>query len=144
MILGVESERERCPSFDEERDNVDDEGKPDPFPCLARGATALTVCQSAVALATSFLISAVITSNDPLRYLAGIWGAVMLLGVLVFLISYKKEMFHLEDYLTQNGHTWLARHLGAGAGFVTLICSLILAVASALAEPSVQTVQTGM
>lgn len=56
----------------------------------------------------------------------------MLVGVLGFLVSYKDEVFHLEDALKTSGHKWWSRHLGVGAAFLTLMCSLILAVASAV------------
>jgi hypothetical protein len=142
MIRGIRSHRDLCDSFDKQDSHLDANGNRDPFPCFAPGATALNVCNSAIALATSFLISSVISSNASLRIIMGIWGVVMFVAVLGFMASYKDEMFHLEDGLARSGHTRLARHLGIIACLLTLICSLILAAVSAL-EPSVQATQTG-
>jgi len=55
---------------------------------------------------------------------------IIFVGTLVYLLSYKKEAFKVEEALRKSSYKWWARHIGVGAATVTFFCSLILAVLS--------------
>lgn len=132
VVRGIESNADLCPDFMNQWQHKDEDANPDPFPCLRPGTTALTVCQAAIALAASLMITALISSNDLIRWFLGAWGMLMLIGMLVYLVSYKKEVFKLEDALYKTSHKQLARHIGVVATFLLFVCSLILAVLSVM------------
>jgi hypothetical protein len=130
VIRGIESHTDLCPDFMNQWQHKDEEGNPDSFPCLGPGTTALTICQAAIALAASLMITSLISSNYLIRWFLGAWGILMFVAMLVYLVSYKKEVFKVEDALYKSSHKQLARHIGIVATLLVFICSLILAVLS--------------
>jgi hypothetical protein len=130
MMRGVEAYPALCPTFEDQKKHKNEDGDPDPFPCLRPGAIALTVSQSAIAMVTSLGISVAISSNFLLRVFLGAWAVILMIATLVYFVSYKDEPFKVEEALRKTSHKWWAEHIGLGAGLIAFFCSLALSVAS--------------
>jgi predicted cation transporter len=131
MIRGLMA-NPTCPSYEIERAHRDADGNLDPFSCLRPGATALTVSSSEIAFATSLFISALLSSNDVLRFLFMFWGVLTIVATFGYILSYKYELFKIEDQFKMSHHKFLGKHVGLFAGLIIFVCSLVLSVVSVL------------
>jgi len=120
MILGIEAHQHLCPTFQETKKNN--------YKCLRPGATALTTSYAAISISASYLISALLVSDVFLRSAFSVSALIMITGTFAFFLSYKKEVFNLEEVLEKANHKWWAEHVGLGANLSTLLISVLLAI----------------
>ena len=88
----------------------------------------MTTSYAAISISASYLISALFVSNVFLRSAFSVSALIMIIGTFGFFLSYKKEVFNLEEVLEKANHKWWAGHVGLSANLIALLISLLLAV----------------
>jgi hypothetical protein len=129
IILGMRSRPELCPLAD----------KQNSFRCVNPGATALTVSSASIAMATSYLISALLLLDPVLRILLAMWGVILMASTLAYLRSYRGELFRVEEALERAGHKFLAGHLGLVVNLIVFVCNLCLIAVTTAATTTATT-----
>jgi len=122
LIRGIESNRTLCPVFyDQETRN---------FACLAPGTNALAVTSAVTSLGMGLFIAALLTDIWVVRSIYGIFGGVLFVGILAYVVSYKKEIFKVEEALKNTDHKFWAKHVPFGANMITVFLSILFSVLS--------------
>jgi uncharacterized membrane protein len=133
MVRAMEANQELCPDYKNQKNHKDANNQLDPFPCLRPGLAALAICQGTTAMAISLFISSYVSSNGWLRLSEFLIALFLFFAMLMFLVSFKNEIFKIEEWLPKSRYhwaRWVGAHVGVTAGLLVFIFSIITSISA--------------